>query len=147
MAKYLTKDERTMVLSVLASAACAAVLEESERWPEEVRSLGAAAKEALNKCATIMVEDVEQDQMRAMYNMAENTHLSIMPKQSRHAAPGKEWVVVEQEVIDRITANSLTDCMICDKEGKAVKKCKLRRDLIACGIEPRSEEGCPYQGW
>lgn len=147
MSRYLTKDDRQMVLSVLASAACAAVLAESDKWPEGVREMGAECRDALNKCAAIMVEDVDQDQMRAMYNVAENTHLSIMPKAARHAAPGKEWVIVEKEVIDRVTAQSLGDCMICDKEGKEIKKCKLRRDLIACGIEPRSTDGCPYQGW
>lgn len=147
MSRYLNRDERTMVLSVLASAACAAALREEGTWGEDVTALAAKAAEELNICAEMMVEGVEQDQMRAMLNLAENTHLSILPKQAAKAAPGKEWVIVEKEVIDRITENSLFDCSICTKEGKEVKKCKLRRDLIACDIEPRSAEGCPYQGW
>lgn len=146
--KLLTAEERNEVLSALACSAFAGTIHKYPRkWPATVQELARQIEELCLELGKTMIEGVDPDQCRVMVKVAENSYIRIMPKVAAQCAPGTAWAIVERQVLERITAGSLSDCMICDKEGKQIKKCQLRRDLLACGVEARSKTGCPYQGW
>ena len=148
MSKHLSPQERNEVLSVLAASAFAGTIHRDPRkWPVNVQEMARQMEELGLEMGKAMVEGVDPEQCRVMVNVAENSYIKIMPKVAAQCAPGKSFVIVETDVLERITANSLSDCMICDKEGKAIKKCQMRKDLTACWVKPRSETGCPYQGF
>ena len=42
--------------------------------------------------------------------------------------------------------NELKPCPFCGGEGKEVKRCERRKDLLACGVIPWGSKECPYQG-
>lgn len=148
MSIHLPPQKRNEVLSVLAASAFAGTIRKSEgAWSDEIVEMARQMEELGLEMGKAMIEGVDPEQCRVMVNVAENSYIKIMPKVAAQCAPGKSFVIVETDVLERITANSLSDCMICDKEGKAIKKCQMRRDLIACFVPPRSKSGCPYQGW
>lgn len=102
-----------------------------------------AMGENANKALEIIMDGLDQDQVKGITRFADNMQLMAMPKSN----PRSEYdcYVVPCDVFDRLFADVVTDCAFCVKEGKEVERCQRRRDLSKCGVVMASDGSCPYQ--
>ena len=88
--------------------------------------------------------DLDPDQLQGLIRYAEGHEIEILPKYSPQAQT--EFYSVEKEAFDRLLTDVITDCAFCVKEGKEIKKCQRRRDLLKCGVIKGQMQGdCPYK--
>lgn len=87
---------------------------------------------------------LDEDQMDGLLRYARDHEIEILPKYSPQAQT--EFYSVEKEAFDRLLTDVITDCGFCVKEGKEIKKCQRRRDLLKCGVIKGQMSGdCPYK--
>ena len=133
---------------IVCTAACMVYADKlaGESFPGSVkakRSLKAVQSHA-EKALTAMLEQVPQEQISGIMRLANASILMAMPSTSPQAQ--KEYYVVPTEVMERLLGDVTADCMLCTKEGKELRRCQRRRDMMEAGIIPAGERECPYQG-
>lgn len=79
-----------------------------------------------------LVSGMDQDQLDYINRYVKRSEFSIIPKHSPEA--DREYVITTADVIERLASGVLGECLLCEKEGKLVKRCQIRKDLIACGV-------------
>ena len=88
--------------------------------------------------------DLDPDQLKGLIRYAEGHEIEILPRYSPQAQT--EFYSVEKEAFDRLLTDVITDCGFCVKEGKEIRKCQRRRDLLECGVIKGQMQGdCPYK--
>lgn len=104
-------------------------------------------KNILDSAETILAaicSDLDPDQMRGLIRYAEGHEIATLPKYSPQAQT--EFYSVDKEAFDRLLTDVISDCAFCVKEGKEMKKCQRRRDLLECGVIKGQMHGdCPYK--
>lgn len=91
-----------------------------------------------------LCEPLDKDQMRGMLRYADDHEIQILPRHS--PAAQTEFYTMAKEPFDRLLTDVITDCGFCMKEGKEIKKCQRRRDLLECGVIKGQMQGdCPYK--
>lgn len=59
------------------------------------------------------------------------------------------YVVGEKEMLELIRYGVETNCLGCEKSGKEIKRCKLHKTFLRCGIitdkMERKDGGCPFE--
>ena len=100
-----------------------------------------------NSAETVLAHlcaDLDPDQLKGLIRYAEGHEIEILPRYSPQAQT--EFYSVEKEAFDRLLTDVITDCGFCMKEGKEIKKCQRRRDLLKCGVIKGQMQGdCPYK--
>lgn len=94
----------------------------------ELNGMAKCAASALKK----MVAGMDDDQLRYLQRYIERSEFAVIPKY--HPDAKREFIVTTSDVIERLTEHVLGECMLCEKTGKQVKRCQIRKDLIACGV-------------
>lgn len=142
---YANATDRQRIVCTAACMVYADKLAE-ESFPGSAkakRSLQAVQRHAA-KALAAMVEQVPADQIGGLMRLASASTLMAMPQTSPQSQ--KEYYVVPTEVMERLIGDVTADCMLCTKEGKDLRRCQRRRDLMEAGIIPAGERECPYQG-
>lgn len=111
-------------------------MKEAEKEVTEIKGL---ADKVLEVCEA----GLDDDQIRGLLRYASNHTLSVTSKYNPRAE--KDYYTVSQEALDRLLGDVMSDCSLCDKAGKQIKRCQRRRDLLECGIIPKGTEDCPYK--
>ena len=70
--------------------------------------------------------------------------LRVVPNE--RLAAKRELIVVDPRDIEALLKESISDCALCLKAGKEIKRCDKRKRLLRLGIMPKSDQDCPYQG-
>lgn len=96
------------------------------------------------KALDTIFRGANQVQTKSALRYADSCELMSIPKTDPRV--GKEIYVVPTDAFNRLMDDAVSECAFCDKEGKAINKCQKRRDLLAAGIIPAGESGCPYAG-
>jgi len=143
--KYATSTDRQRIV---CTAACMVYAEQlaGETFPgsgKAKRSLQAMQRHA-EKALAAMLEEVPPEQIPAIQRLASASTLMAMPQTSPQAQ--KEYYVVPTDVLERLLEDVAADCMLCAKEGKELRRCQRRRDLMEAGLIPAGTRDCPYQG-
>ena len=76
---YLNKEQKELILSMLASGTCLQIASEHEMFAgveNELKEMAARIKQMCEEAT----KDVEQGSLRAMYNTADNAHIALIPK-------------------------------------------------------------------
>ena len=79
-----------------------------------------------------LVGQMEDEEVAYMKRYIERSEFSIIPKHSPEAS--REYVITTADVIERLASGVLGECLLCEKSGKLIKRCQIRKDLIACGV-------------
>ena len=142
--KYLNKEQKELVLSMLACATCLQIASEHEMLDsldaEELARMGERIKEICEQAT----KDVEQGSLRAMYNTAENAHIALIPKTNPKAKG--DYKLCEVGALMRLVTSSILDCGCCVLTGNEIKKCATRNDLMECNVDfVDTNAECPYR--
>lgn len=88
---------------------------------------------------------LDPDQLRGLLRYAEGHEIATLPKYSPQAQT--DYYTVSQAAFDRLLRDVTGGCAFCQKEGKAIRRCQRRRDLLECGVIKGQMAGqCPYIG-
>lgn len=140
---YLNKEQKELILSMLASGTCLQIASEHEMFAgveNELKEMAARIKQMCEEAT----KDVEQGSLRAMYNTADNAHIALIPK--AHPKAKGEYKLCESGALQRLVTGSMLDCGCCVLTGKEIKKCATRRDLMDCNVDFVDAGGeCPYR--
>lgn len=142
---YINSQTREQI-AVLAGIVkyCEAMAEdEREEFKRAKRSLQAMMRHA-EKAFNAVIEDVDMDQLASIIHMAKNSQFALVPKSNPRA--NYDSYIIPTQVFDRLMGDVANACAFCDKQGKEVKRCDRRKDLLACGVIPWGSKECPYQG-
>lgn len=140
---YLNKEQKELILSMLACGTCLQIASEHELFDALAGKELAAMASRIKELCEEATKDVEQGSLRAMYNTADNAHIALIPKASPKAKG--EYKLCEKGALMRLVTGSMLDCGYCVLEGKEVKKCATRRDLMDCNVDFISDGECPYR--
>lgn len=107
------------------------------------RSLKAMQNHA-EKALEAIMEGLDADQVHGLIRFANSCNLMAVPK--HNPAAQKDYYVCPVDAFDRLIGDVASACAFCAKEGKEVKRCERRKDLLECGVIPWGSKECPYQG-
>lgn len=107
------------------------------------RSIKAMQNHA-TKALDAVMDGLDQDQVRGLIRFAKGMELKCVPKYNPEAK--KDYYLCPADTFDRLMGDVANACAFCEKQGKEVKRCERRRDLLACGVIPWGSKECPYQG-
>lgn len=134
----LRKEDRELIISVLACRSVLSAAAENEIF-SGVRKRIRTAQTHIFKAAEEILTEVDQDTLKNIFNVADNSYISFRPRSS--GAVDRELAVVQKSDLDMLTKGSLSDCGFCLLEGDGIRKCRKRKALLRCGIEGNGEEG------
>lgn len=107
------------------------------------RSLAAMQNHA-SKALEAVMDGLDPEQVQGLIRFANGKELMCVPKYS--PASKKDYYMCPVDAFDRLMGDVANACAFCDNEGKEVKRCDRRKDLLACGVVPLGSKECPYQG-
>lgn len=107
------------------------------------RSLAAMKNHAEKALETVM-DGLDPEQVEGLIRTANGLELMCVPK--HNPAAKRDYYLCPMDAFDRLMGDVANACAFCEKEGKAVKRCERRKDLLACGVVPWGSKECPYQG-
>lgn len=138
---YATKAYRNMIITLLAAASSMDAAEGFSELAHQKKKLR-TVRTLLYQVAEDGMEHIEQEQLGQMLRFCKSGNLEI---DIRYKSVPAEYVYIRREVLDRLTAGSLSECALCDPDKHTARKCQTRKDLLSAGIDPRSDGVCPYQ--
>lgn len=141
MGKYLNREDKQAILQAVAFMLHMRDMGQEKQFCKYRKNANMAATWAEKWVGEVLADHEEETE--EIYRLARAVEIQLAPKAA--ARSGREMVILPKEAIERITAAALSDCAICFKEGREVKKCRMRKDLSAAGIPPRGEGACPFQ--
>lgn len=142
MERYLNKNDKQMILQAVAFMLHMREMGQDERFGKYKKNANMAATWA-EKWVGEILGDYGEDETEEVFRMAQAVDINLTPKAV--ARSEMELVILPKDAVERITASALADCNLCEKEGKEVKKCRMRKDLAAVGVGARGEADCPYR--
>lgn len=93
------------------------------------------------------MQQMDKVHQKQMQDLARNKKNEMEVRLHFGGVPN-EYVYVNKQVLDRLTANALSECGACTPDDEFAKKCQTRKDLLAAGVDARSEDGvCPFSMW
>lgn len=107
------------------------------------RSLMAMQNHA-SKALKAVMDGLNPEQVEGLIRTANSLELKCVTKHNPEAK--KDYYICPVDVFDRLMGDVANACAFCDKQGKEVKRCERRKDLLDCGVIPWGEKECPYQG-
>ena len=142
---YINADMRSYIISCAATLSYYEAL--LERPPERLHVPVRDAKMAKAYCGRVLdelMEGVDEDQAVELIRYFEKCELRVIPNE--RLAAKREMIVVDPRDIEELLKDSISDCALCLRTGREVKRCDKRKRLMRLGIMPKGDAGCPYQG-
>lgn len=94
------------------------------------RSLMAMQNHA-SKALEAVMDGLNQEQVEGLIRTANSLELKCVTKQNPEAK--KDYYICPVDAFDRLMGDVANACAFCDKQGKEVKRCERRKDLLDCG--------------
>lgn len=143
MNNYFNRDEREVLLLLIASRVACQTAREHEKFKVydengEELEFGKTADECIGTWVDMILEAQPEDVRMSLRRTAAESRMRIVNRQSVEAR--EKHILAPLEAIQRLMEGVTMDCMGCMKEGKEINKCQRRRDLLACGCIPAIEE-------
>ena len=107
------------------------------------RSLMAMQNHA-SKALEAVMDGLNPEQVEGLIRTAKGLELKCVSKHNPESE--KDYYICPVDAFDRLMGDVANACAFCDKQGKEVKRCERRKDLLDCGVIPWGEKECPYQG-
>lgn len=142
---YINADMRSYIISCAATLSYYEAL--LEHPPERLHVPVRDAKMAKAYCGRVLDElmrEVDEDQAVEMVRYSTRCDLRVIPNE--RMAAKRELIVMDPRDIEALLKESISDCALCLKTGKEIKRCDKRKRLLRLGIMPKSDQDCPYQG-
>lgn len=145
MSKYLSRDMKQAVICLAGCVGFTETLIEVDSptytpLHEDLQICHDAASRAMEA----LLDGVPDEQVISCMRQAKASELMVIPKSSPMVK--KEYHVITTDVLDRLLAESISDCAFCMKEGEELNRCQRRKDLMEAGIIGRAKGECPYKG-
>ena len=145
MADYANKAVKEIVVVLAGCIGYADTLKGLEfRNGKKARRSLAAMQNHAEKALEAIMEGLDEDQVQGLIRFANSCNLMAVPK--HNPAAQKDYYVCPVDAFDRLIGDVASACAFCTKEGKEVKRCERRKDLLECGVIPWGSKECPYQG-
>ena len=129
-----------------AIALVATFIDLAEKW-DNAKMMQGVRKE-LRTCRTLMwkvlnnlCKDIDEDQNHSLQLMCKNNELTFAPKMAKglseefYTVPASDMRYIQEQIVERTG---------CDKEGKEIKGCKIRKSFLRAGIMPDGKNECPF---
>ena len=142
---YINADMRDYIISCAATQSYYDGL--LEHPPERLNVPVRDARMARAYCRRVLdglMEGVDEDQAVELIRYFEKCELRVIPNE--RLAAKREMIVVDPRDIEELLKDSISDCALCLKACKEIKRCEKRKRLLKLGIMPKSDQDCPYQG-
>ena len=135
---YFNREERECFLMLQASKAALQVCMKMPKFQVDGGAIMAQmAIDSIDAWCEKILEPMSDEVKHGLYTTAKESRMRIVGRQSVEAKELHTLAPVEP--LNRLVSGVVMDCMGCMKEGKEINKCQRRRDLIACGIAPKTE--------
>ena len=135
---YLNRSEREIFLLLQASKTAVSIAAQQPKFKVDGAAvLAQTAIDAIDAWCEMILADYPTEVKHSLYATAKESRMRLVGRQSSEAKELHTLCPVEP--LERLVGGVVMDCVGCMKEGKEIKKCQRRRDLIACGIKPKDE--------
>lgn len=135
---YFNRAERENFLLLIAAKTAISIAAGMPKFKVEGGAvLAQTAIDAIDAWCEMILEDYPAEVKHSLYTTARESRMRLVGRQSSEAKELHTLCPVEP--LERLVGGVVMDCVGCMKEGKEIKKCQRRRDLIACGIMPKDE--------
>lgn len=136
---YINQADKNLVLSILAAVTTMEIADDNHLFLESRKKVR-TVRTLLKQIGEEVLGRIPQKQVGQMLNIV-NDGMTI---EIKYYDPKKEYVRVPREAVERITRSSLSDCGACFPDKEKADQCQLLEDLLALGVDPRSDGVCPY---
>lgn len=137
---YINRADKDMVLTMLAAATAMELADQNPLFLESRKKVR-TVRTLLYQIAEAAMDHIDHEQLGQMLRLAGSGNMSI---EVLYKVVPTEYVRVPRDAVERITRNALSECALCDPDKTTARKCQTRKDLLAMGVDPRSEGVCPY---
>lgn len=145
MQDYANKADKEIIVVLSGCIGYADTLKDLEfRNSKKARRSLAAMQNHASKALEAVMDGLDPEQVQGPIRTANGLELMCVPKHS--PAAKKDYYLCPMDAFDRLMGDVANACAFCDKQGKEVKRCERRKDLLDCGVIPWGEKECPYQG-
>ncbi len=145
MRNYANRSEKEIVVVLAGCIGYADVLTGLEyRNSKKAKRSLAAMKNHAEKALKAVMDGLDSEQVEGLIRTASGLELMCVPK--HNPAAKRDYYLCPMDAFDRLMGDVANACAFCDKDGKDVKRCERRKDLLACGVVPWGSKECPYQG-
>lgn len=136
---YFNRAERETFLLLIAAKTAISIAAGMPKFKVEGGAvLAQTAIDAIDLWSELILKDYPPEVKHSLFSTAKESRMRLVGRQSSEARELHTLCPVEP--LERLVSGVVMDCIGCMKEGKQIKKCQRRRDLIACGIMPKDEE-------
>lgn len=136
---YFNRAERETFLLLIAAKTAISIAAGMPKFKVDGGAvLAHTAIDAIDAWCEMILADYPNEVKHSLYITAKESRMRLVGRQSSEAQVLHTLCPVEP--LERLVSGVVMDCMGCMKDGKQIKKCQRRRDLIACGIMPKDEE-------
>lgn len=136
MSSYLNREEREAVLLLIAARSAVEIAAGMNKLKTE-EEFAQVIVNCLETWTNVVLERQPEDVKHSLYKTAAESRMRIVSRQSSTAI--NRHIMVPVEELTRLLVGVTMDCMGCIKEGREIKRCRRRRDLLACGCVPMPE--------
>lgn len=143
---YFNRAERETFLLLIAAKTAISIAAGMPKFKVEGGAvLAQTAIDAIDAWSELILKDYPPEVKHSLFSTAKESRMRLVGRQSSEAQELHTLCPVEP--LERLVSGVVMDCIGCMKEGKQIKKCQRRRDLIACGIMPKDEEKWEWCGF
>ena len=136
---YFNRAERESFLLLIAAKTAISIAAKMPKFKVTGGAvLAQTATDAIDAWSELVLKDYPPEIKHSLYNTAKESCMRLVGRQSIEAQELHTLCPVEP--LERLVRGVVMDCMGCMKEGKQIRKCQRRRDLMACGIMPKDEK-------
>ena len=140
---YANAEMQRNIIIITAMAGTMEELKEQPYMKPFARKLGLIAKHA-NDIKDALLEPLDADNIEGIKRRC------AAEKLVNRAKPTKGmYIVSEEDMLALIGFGAEANCLGCDKAGEEIKRCKLHRTYLRCGIATnkmeRTDGGCPFE--
>ena len=145
MSEYANQAVKQIIVCLAGCVGFAQKLQETDyrKKADAQESLFEMQKHAMD-AMTAICEGLDEDQMRGVMNFANCSQLVVLPEtdpRTKH-----ETYLVKESDLETILSSATGDCEWCEKEGKEINRCQLRKALLNSGVVPAGTKSCPFKG-
>ena len=142
---YANAEMQRNIIIITAMVGTMEELKEQPYMKPFKRKLGLIAKHA-NDIKDALLEPLDEDNIEGIKRRCAAEKLVLVNR----AKPTKGmYIVNEEDMLALIGFGAEANCLGCDKAGEEIKRCKLHRTYLRCGIAPkkmeRTDGGCPFE--
>lgn len=145
MVDYANKAVKEIIVVLAGCIGYADTLKDLDfRNSKKARRSLMAMQNHASKALDAVTEGLNPKQIEGLIRFANGMELKCVSKHNPESE--KDYYICPVDAFDRLMGDVTNACAFCGKEGKEVKRCDRRKDLLACGVVPWGSKECPYQG-